>query len=456
MKNANNWSYSHYLPLHEKDRAQSPCICRIVPRFDGFDFDFMDVMSSAEYRLIWRERDSNETHTVDLHTTSGSISGLIPDKDYAFRVERGDGISSTERLVRTGNVPGTVINYLHPEDREYAFSGRYLCSPSLIRLENGDLLASMDAFVGGGPQNLTLIYVSHDDGKTWSHLSELFPCFWGEMFLLNGVLYMLGCSTEYGDLLIGRSDDGGKTWTPPTVILRGAGHFSVCGWHRAPMRVLVKDGRVMTDVQYGSWEQKVFCDAVVSAPADSDLLCADNWVCTELFDPRKHITPNPWGAYGGIEGNVIEAPNGQVVDFLRFTDRTALILNYDPKDPEAELTFDSVIDFPATASKFDIVFDEVSRKYYAIVSYALDEPRTNRNLLSLICSSDLKEWMLCRHLIDHRQADPRYVGFQYVDFMIEGNDILFVCRTAINGADNFHNSNLSTFHRVKNFREVAK
>jgi hypothetical protein len=252
MKNANNWSYSHYLPLHERERAQSPYICRIAPHFDGFDFDFMDVISSAEYRLIWRERDSNETHTVDLNTTSGSISGLTPDKDYAFRVERDDGISSTERLVRTGKVPGTVINYLHPEDREYAFSGRYLCSPSLIRLENGDLLASMDAFVGGGPQNLTLIYVSHDDGKTWSHLSEIFPCFWGEMFLLNGALYMLGCSTEYGDLLIGRSDDGGKTWTPPTVILRGAGHFSVCGWHRAPMRVLVKDGRVMTDVQYGA------------------------------------------------------------------------------------------------------------------------------------------------------------------------------------------------------------
>ena len=115
-----------------------------------------------------------------------------------------------------------------------------------------------------------------------------------------------------------------------------------------------------------------------------------------------------------------------------------------------------MIDFPATASKFNIVFDDVSKKYYAIVSFALDEPQTKRNLLSLICSEDLINWSLCAHLIDRRDDDPKEVGFQYVDFMIEGDDILYLCRTAVNGANSFHNSNFTTFHRIKNFREVQK
>ncbi|MBO5702834.1 MAG: exo-alpha-sialidase [Clostridia bacterium] len=453
MKATDTWSYTHYRPFHEKAVLRAPYICRIAPFCGGFEFDFSDSAESASYKLFLRKKDSDESITLDLTPFSGRVDGLDDDTDYCFRVERDDGTSSSERIVRTGEVPGIVVNYLHPDDPEYAFSGRYLCSPSLLRLENGDLLASMDLYASGAPQNLTLIYISHDDGATWSHHSEVFPCFWGKMFLCGGKLYMLGCSTEYGDVLIGRSDDNGKTWSKPTVILRGGCHPRQVGWHRAPMPVLIHGGRIMTDVQYGAWSEKVFCDAVLSAPAQSDLLCADNWVCTELFDAHEHISPLPEKIWGGIEGNMVLTPEGNVIDFLRFSDRTALILNYDPANPEKEPELDKVIDFPATASKFNIVFDDVSKKYYAIVSYALDEPLTKRNLLSLICSEDLHEWKLCRHLIDRRDDDPKLVGFQYVDFFIESDDILYLCRTAVNGANTFHNSNFSTFHRIKNFRK---
>ena len=188
MKNVRSWSYPRYLPLHERERMRAPYICRIAPCADGFELDFTDSARDAKYRLVWRERGAEEFYTSELDSFSGRVSGLEPDRDYAFRVERDDGVSSTERLVRTGEVPGTVVNYLHPDDPEYAFSGRFLCSPSLIRLENGDLLASMDLYAGGAPQNLTLIYISHDDGTTWTHHAELFPCFWGKMFLSGGAL----------------------------------------------------------------------------------------------------------------------------------------------------------------------------------------------------------------------------------------------------------------------------
>ena len=34
-------------------------------------------------------------------------------------------------------------------------------------------------------------------------------------------------------------------------------------------------------------------------------------------------------------------------------------------------------------------------------------------------------------------------------YLDEGDELIFLCRTALNGADSFHNSNYSTFHREK-------
>lgn len=130
-----------------------------------------------------------------------TLRGLEDHRDYAFQISRGDRASRL-RLVRTGEAVGTVVNYLHPQDDCYSFSGSALCSPSLLRLPDGALLASMDVFASAAPQNLTLIFRSEDDGRTWNYACELMPCFWGRLFFHRGAVYMLACSTEYGDLLI--------------------------------------------------------------------------------------------------------------------------------------------------------------------------------------------------------------------------------------------------------------
>jgi hypothetical protein len=69
-------------------------------------------------------------------------------------------------------------------------------------------------------------------------------------------------------------------------------------------------------------------------------------------------------------------------------------------------------------------------------------------------SPDLEHWSVACDLLDYRHHDPDTVGFQYVDFLFDGEDILFLCRTAINGANSFHDSNYSTFHRIRNFRDL--
>ena len=53
--------------------------------------------------------------------------------------------------------------------------------------------------------------------------------------------------------------------------------------------------------------------------------------------------------------------------------------------------------------------------------------------------------------------DPKTHAFQYVDWQIDADDMIFVSRTAhddgVGGANNAHDSNYITFHRIEHFRE---
>ena len=112
------------------------------------------------------------------------------------------------------------------------------------------------------------------------------------------------------------------------------------------------------------------------------------------------------------------------------------------------------IDFPCHNSKFMIKYDEISDKYYSVATRIYAGNGTNRNLLSLMVSDDLESWSIATDIYDYRGVDDEHIGFQYVDFEIEGEDIIFLCRTAMNKAHNFHDSNYSTFHRIQKFRKI--
>jgi hypothetical protein len=94
--------------------------------------------------------------------------------------------------------------------------------------------------------------------------------------------------------------------------------------------------------------------------------------------------------------------------------------------------------------------DGKTGKYYTLATRITDPAHVHeRTLLSLMASDDLENWQVVRDIIDIRHLDRWKNGVQYVDFEIEGEELIFLCRTALNGADSFHNSNYSTFHRIK-------
>lgn len=464
MKGHKGWSYAPYKPLLWE--SGDVYVCRICPSEDKIH---MEWLGDGSAEIYFRKRGEGEFALAGKSENNEfDILNLECDTDYEFYVKRG-AEKSRVRLARCGKCVGTVVNYLHPDDKAYAFSGNYLCSPSLVRHPEGYLLASMDLFAGGAPQNLTLIFRSDDDGETWHYVSELMPCFWGKMFIHKGELYMLSCSTEYGDLLIGKSTDGGKTFSDPVCLLRGSGgrlrnygeDRRNAGVHKNPQNVVHYKGRIYETLEWGPGLDNGYCYAamVMSADENADLLDPESWSFTEptRFDPGfapefAHIPEN----VHILEGTLAVNHEGELINIMRIHGDLGKMLAYrvDVENPDAPLEYYDSVDIWAYPSKFMVKYDDVSEKYYTIACGIRNGKIEHaRYLLSLFSSKNLKTWELEREIYDYSDEDPQRVGFQYVDFEFDGDDIIFLCRTAMNKAANFHDSNYSTFDRIKNFRK---
>jgi len=132
----------------------------------------------------------------------------------------------------------------------------------------------------------------------------------------------------------------------------------------------------------------------------------------------------------------------------------------------ARATFDpknGFIDFPGGCKKFTIRYDATSKYYWSLANFVPESqrnsnPERTRNTLALTRSVDLKTWTVRTIILQHPDAARH--GFQYVDWLFEGADIVAVSRTAfddgLGGANNQHDANYLTFHRIKNFRHAGE
>lgn len=476
------WHYNDPRQLYEAAGAsggpetrQPLHIIRLAPGDGAVSIDWIDFEPknvSSAYTIVYQIRGQADTATrVALSEGNGTISigGLVNHTDYELYAEAktasGETFASPVRLFRPGTVPGTVINYIHPEDYTFGFSGRSPASPSIVRLPNGSLVASHDIYWGLAGQNTTAVFRSTDEGATWSFVTYLYPCFWGKLFVHRDRLYMIATSTEYGALLIGASDDGGDTWTNPVPIIP-AGSREQGGPHKAPMPVIEHKGRLWTGIDYGSWTTGSHASGLVSVPAGADLLQKDNWTVMPFLPynpewPGVSVGPNRAGL---LEGNAVVKPDGTLVNLLRYQTNgltpsygRAIMLAADADRPDQPLVFHKAIDFHGNLTKFTVYFDPVSEYYWSLVN-RVKGPETagQRNILALVRSRDLEQWDIVEDILNYADndwpEDHKKVGFQYVDWIFSGDDILVASRTAINNAHNFHNANYLTFHTITGFR----
>jgi arylsulfatase A-like enzyme len=356
--------------------------------------------------------------------------------------------------------PGVIIDY-HP-----TASKQYIGSPSIAVLPNGDYVASHDFFGPGSTRDVTVVFGSSDRGQSWQRRAEINGQWWSTLFVHRGSLYILGTSAEYGFTVIRKSDDGGRTWTEPqddkSGLLLGDGKY-----HCAPVPVVQHNGRLwraMEDAMGdGGWGSH-FRSFMMSVPETADLLVAANWTFSNRLPRDPQWLDKQFG--GWLEGNAVVTPEGKIVNILRADSRNpeekAAIVTV--SDDGKEQSFDPAtgfIPFPGGAKKFSIRYDPESKRYWTLCNWVPpekrnDRPAQTRNTLALFSSPDLKQWDLRRVILSHE--DRIHHGFQYVDWLFEGDDLIAVVRTAFDEPDgtqahNQHDANYLTFHRLEKFRE---
>lgn len=434
MRGITNWNYKPFCPLNELKELKNPHILRLAPFEDGFETEWFDDNDSEVHMLYVKEREGDKLCIYELKDNTYVVSDLKKNTEYEIYVEAKSGKKSKTRLLITGYVPGTVINYLHPEDNAYIFSGRYLCSPSVVRMPDGKLIVSMDVFNRRMPQNHTILFESNDNGKSWNYLTEINPCFWGKLFLHKGELYLLGVSSQYGNVIIGKSSDGGKTWSRPVILFYGS-CLAGEGYHRAPCVIVHHKGRLWTSMEFGSAYINGYNNCVMSADENGDLLDPSNWNITEIY---RHESGSL-----AIEGNVIVTPEGELVNFLRYPGEEAIVLKVNSNNPDAPNTFMKKVNFPMAATKFEIKRHSNGR-YYALGN----DTQYGRAKLSIYSSDDLENWRYEKAVVDYSFADQNKVGFQYPSFIFEEDGFLVISRTAFNHAACYHDNNYITCHRV--------
>lgn len=373
---------------------------------------------------------------------------------------------------KLSDVPGVVIDY---EPSPNAFKrlfnqifkrGKFVGSPTLAVLPNGHYVAAHDLFRNGGGESpkgrgTTKVFRSTDRGRTWKKVSTVRGAEWSTLFTHGGKLYLFGKIAQGSPAVIRRSDDEGATWTEPNDATTG---LLGPGGGGTPNPPVIHDGRLWIATGTRVW----------SAPVGADLLLANSW--TQSRGPRS----DPGYMSGDFtfwsEGQVVASPAAGVLVLPKIRDRpNTALLRY--PNPAGRPQFDPATDFvslPGAEKKFGVRYDPVSGKFWALTNPVLPQhqkdanipwsiwrfwrkpvtPALVRNTAAIYSSTDLRTWEFERVFL--YSPDAAHVGFQYLNFLIEGNDLLVVARTAYNvgrwKTPRAHDSNLLTFHRVRDFR----
>ena len=368
---------------------------------------------------------------------------------------------SAVAVAQGASPPGIVVAHSPASSRQY------IGSPSLALWTNGHYVAAHDLFGPGSTHDTTRIYSSSDRGNTWRQTSELKGQFWSSLFVHRGALYLLGPDRQDGRVVIRQSFDGGTTWSTPRDSRNGL-LMADGKYHCAPMPVIAHQGRLWRAMEKvegtGGWG-KNFRSFMMSIPEGSDLLVATNWtVSSQLGWDASYLG----GKFGGwLEGNAVVTPAGGIANVLRVDFRAgpekAAMIHISPDGKTA--AFDPAsgfVDFPGGCKKFTIRHDAQSGRYWSLSNFVPEtqrggNPERTRNTLALVSSADLKAWSV--HSIQLHHPDAEHHAFQYVDWLVDGEDLIALSRTAFDdahgGAARQHDANFLTFHRFPQFRAQA-
>lgn len=113
-----------------------------------------------------------------------------------------------------------------------------------------------------------------------------------------------------------------------------------------------------------------------------------------------------------------------------------------------ELSFSHFHPIPGAQNQFHMFYDEESGCHW-MISNLPTRPRDERRILALFYGLHPLCWIQAG--IIARGPTDKY-AFNYTAPLIDGEDLLIVSRSSDR---HFHDNNMITFHRLKNFRSLA-
>ena len=329
----------------------------------------------------------------------------------------------------------------------------------------------------GDYHNQLRVLLSDDGGKTWRETSARLPMRHEIVFRTSEALYLLGNDTR---LVISRSADNGETWSDPVVLEEGKWHQS-CGavdFHGDELYLVYEkfdDRNVWPGVM----------PVLMAAKLDRDLTRRENWRMSKPFsDIELMRAAQPSGipavalkdkylAPGILETSVVRItdPDHPLFDPL---DRTvvlcmraytgfnavgAILLGVDNPDGTLEIRRAKsaagiemfLLPWPGGNLKFHLQYDAPSKLFWMVASI-IDGVRGERSRLGLYYSPNLFDWTLGGLVAE---GSPKPSSRHYATLLIDGNDILVLSRSGDGNAKTQHDNNLTTFHRVRDFRRLA-
>lgn len=369
----------------------------------------------------------------------------------------------------------------HNPDREY-----YVEGPGLTKLDDGTLVAIVPVVPRmqwseerRATQSMVHILRSQDGGKSWQESSTL-PYYSAAPFVHQGSLFLFankgGTKSRNDDLLLLKSSDGGKTWSEPVTLFKG--HYWNC--HTGMVQHTDKIYWAVDDLSLG----KNRGPRLVAGDLSGDPLNPSAWRISEpvAFPGIPDMMALPELANLGnqyLEPNVIEvAGKLRVMCAVKFrrqavTGINAMLRAVDSPE-KLGLEFGMYHAMPGGQLKFCIIRDEVSKMFWATANLPVDSlgvfdwwkgfkekggklvaeqaPGGNdRRFLMLQYSMDGLNWFPAGCIA---QAQKVTQSFMYARPVVDGGDLAIIARSNINGP-NHHDADCATFHRVKNFRNLA-
>jgi hypothetical protein len=333
---------------------------------------------------------------------------------------------------------------------------RFIGSPSIVILEDGTYLASHDFFTDDSPQTYeTRVFRSMDRGQSWVGVSTVNNLGWATLFTHGGLVYIMGTNRE-GNNVIRHSTNQGNSW--------GAGHGIGNRPNNTPSPPVIYHDRIWFAARGGT--------GAISAPLTANLLDPDAWtythhVSTEGSETWLNGTFDSWS-----EGQIVASPHTGVVALpkihgLPYTARIHMSgLLGEPLEQAAFNPDTGFARLPGAEKKFACVYDAVSQKFYALTNPVLSvhandpfwKPELIRNAGVVLSSMDLKTWRVEKIFLYSPNIDRE--AFQYFNFVIDGDDLAVVSRTALQVGSQWpprgHDSNILSFHRITNFRQLTR